>query len=299
MDILEVKHLKMVRAIAEAGNMTRAAKVLCLSQSALSQQLKDVETRLGSRLFFRTRKQMLLTPAGKRIRHTAESVLFSLAETETDIARMVTGETGELRVGTQCIFCYRWLPAVMREFHERFSNVEIEIGRSLDASRELTGNIHDLVISVVPESLDGVDMIPLFRDEFVAIVPPDHPLAGTDHLELNEFKGVNLISARPKENNYFYQNGLKRRGIEPLGFMAVEDPGAMVEMVAAGFGLAMAPLWAVRSIVDSGRVRAVRVTRKGVFLTWQAVHLKSDPVPVFLKTFIRLVGQAGITGQGA
>ena len=141
-----------------------------------------------------------------------------------------------------------------------------------------------------------MDVIPLFRDEFVAIVPPDHPLAGADHLELTDFKGVNLISARPRENNYFYQNGLKPKGIEPLRFMAVEDPGAMVEMVAAGFGFAMSPLWAVRSLVDSGRVRAVRVTRKGVFLTWQAVHLKTDPVPVFLKTFIRLVGQAGITG---
>ncbi len=54
---LEIKHLRMLRAITDSGNMTRAAEKLCLTQSALSQQLKDIEGKLGTDLFFRTRKK--------------------------------------------------------------------------------------------------------------------------------------------------------------------------------------------------------------------------------------------------
>ena len=138
MGILEIKHLKMVRAIVETGNLTRAAQALCLSQSALSQQLKDVETKLGTRLFHRTRKQMLLTPMGKKIRDTAEAIIRSLEDTEEDIARVVNGEAGELKVGTQCVFCYRWLPGVMGTFQEKYPQVELSIGHSADAAQELS-----------------------------------------------------------------------------------------------------------------------------------------------------------------
>jgi len=296
MGVLEIKHLKMVQAIVETGNMTRAAQALCLSQSALSQQLKDIETRLGARLFHRTRKQMLLTPMGKKIRDTAEEIIQSLEDTEADITRLVNGEAGELKVGTQCIFCYRWLPGVMKTFQEKFPKVDLLIGRSFDAALELSTNAYDLVIMVQTESADDVEMIPLFRDEMVAILPPDHPLARKPRLELADFQDENYISTRPASMNWFHQQFLKPRGINPGRLMTVEDPYAVVEMVAAGFGLAMTPRWAIHSQVESGRFRAVSVTRPGLFLTWQAMFLKSAPTPVFLREFIRLVGGAGIAG---
>jgi LysR family transcriptional regulator for metE and metH len=296
MGILEIKHLKMVQTIVERGNMTRAARALFLSQSALSQQLKDIETKLGTRLFHRTRKQMLLTPMGKKIRDAAEAVIQSLEETEADIARIVNGEAGELKVGTQCIYCYRWLPGVMKVFQEKFPQVDLLIGHSADAARELSTNAYDLVIMVKTESADEAEIIPLFRDEMMAILPPDHPLTRKPHLELTDFQDENYISTRPAPMNWFYQQFLKPRGISPGRLMTVEDPYAVVEMVAAGFGMAMTPRWAIRSHLESGRIRAATVTRPGLFLTWQAMFLKSDPTPVFLREFIRLVGFAGIAG---
>ena len=291
---LEIKHLKMVQTISRTGTMTRAAQALFLSQSAVSQQLKEIETKLNTPLFYRTKKKMVPTPMGIKVLNAAEIVIHTLEDTETDIARMVTKETGELKVGTQCIFCYRWLPEVLGQFQEKFVNVDLEIGNCVDVFHDLENADFHLVISVAPEPLDRVVKVPLFRDELVAILHPDHALARKNHIELTDFKDEKFISIWPMPRNRFFQKVLKPAGILPKRFLVVEDPAATMEIAAAGFGIAMAPAWAVRPLVEKGRLKTLSVTRAGQFLTWYAVFLKNDPYPVFMKEFIRLVGRAGI-----
>ena len=86
---LEVRHLKLVVAIADAGGVTRAGERLFLTQSALSHQLKDIEQRLGSPLFIRAGRRMVLTPAGQRLLESARSILAELERTEAEIAEML------------------------------------------------------------------------------------------------------------------------------------------------------------------------------------------------------------------
>lgn len=291
---LEIKHLKMVQTIVGTGTMTRAAQALYLSQSALSQQLKDIETKLNTSLFYRTRKKMVLTPMGEKILDTANRIIPALEDTETDIARMVTGETGELKVGTQCIFCFRWLPKVLGVFQEKFANVELEIGNSFNCIRELEKGVYNLVISMLPDSFDPVTRIPLFTDEVVAILKPDHPLARKSHLEYTDFNGEKYISFKPRPRDRFFQKKLKPRDLKPKRFLVVEDPRAMMEMAAMGFGVGMAPAWAVRPLVETGQLKTLSVTRAGLFLTWHALFLKNAPSLLFQQAFIRLVSRAGI-----
>ena len=117
------------------------------------------------------------------------------------------------------------------------------------------------------------------------------------HPEINTWTGEESepdLSARPRSANRFYQAVLKPKAIIPACYMTVEDPAAMIEMVAAGFGISLAPMWSVRSLTESGRLKAVSVTRKRLFTTWHATFLKSNSTPVFLKAFIRQVRAAGI-----
>jgi len=297
--MLEIRHLRMVTAIAETGNMTQAAKLLFVSQSALSQQLKEIETRLGAGLFFRTRKKMILTPIGKKVLDTAKQVLDSLGDAELEIARMVSGDKGEIKVGTQCIFCYKWLPRVMGIFQNKFPNIEVEIGNSIDLKKELESKTYDLVITAESGKMDTLAGFPLFEDQMVAILPRDHPLGTQSHIRLEDFQAINLISHRGKKENRFYQAALLPRGIEPRRFMTVEDPHAIIELVAAGFGISMAPMWAVRSFAAQGRVQTLPVTRSGISLSWYAAFLKEDHVPGFHREFIQMVSQLNIAASSS
>lgn len=295
MNHLEIKHLRMICAIAEHGNMTRAAEQLCITQSALSQQLKDIENKLESDLFFRTRKKMILTEVGKHLKSTAVEVLESIDQAERTIARKIKGEKGELKVGTQCIFCYKWLPQVMKRFHAQFPNVEIEVGNSTHLAEELEGKKYDLIISGAISPNETYTSVPLFRDQLVCIMPEDHPLASCSYVQLKDFCDYNLISHAEQGRNRFYQNVLKVKKIEPKKIMNVGAPQAILEMVSAGFGISIFPQWAVDGALQSGEIAARPITLRGFPLTWNAIHLTHNTIPIYQQEFIRSISSLNVT----
>ena len=116
---LEVRHLKLIAAVADYGGLTQAGHRLHLTQSALSHQLRDIEDKLGLRLFLRMRKKMPLTPAGERLLRSARLVLDEMRRAEEDLRQTASGREGVLRLSTECNTCYHWLPSRLRLFRRR------------------------------------------------------------------------------------------------------------------------------------------------------------------------------------
>src|SRR4051794_16005639 len=123
---LEIRHFRLVQAVANEGSMTRAASRLHHTQPALSHQLAALEERLQSRLFQRTSRGMVLTDAGAQLLQSAEVVLEELDR----VAERFQGGAARpaiLRLSTECYTCYHWLPSRIRTFEERFPNVEVRV----------------------------------------------------------------------------------------------------------------------------------------------------------------------------
>src|SRR3954463_13914904 len=99
---LEIRHLQLVSAVADLGSLTRAGDRLHLTQSALSHQLRDIESRLGAALFRRAGKRLVLTPAGDRLLASATDVLERLERAEHDIRAIARDPGGTLRITTEC-----------------------------------------------------------------------------------------------------------------------------------------------------------------------------------------------------
>ncbi len=291
MNYLEVKHLRMIRSIAETGNMTRAAERLFLTQSALSQQLRDIEGKLKVDLFHRTPRKMILTAAGKKLIDTAGHVIDALEDAELDIAKQVSGDRGELKVGTQCIFCYKWLPRVMKTFQEKFPNIEFEIGTSEDPFQDLETRRYDLVITVGPPVDSTYSFSPLFKDQLICILPQSHALSTRPYIRLEDFRDLDLISHAEKAKNRFYQNMLRPNAIEPKRLMTVGQSQAIIELVASGFGISVFPRWAVRTAIGQIPIVARPITAKGVPVTWYAVSLRNGKPPIFLTQFLSIVAK--------
>src|SRR6185503_8604741 len=184
---VEMRHLRLIAAIADQGSMTAAAEALALTQPALSHQLRDLESRLRSPLFVRTGRRMVLTPAGEQLAVSARAVLPQIDGFERQVLEgELTAPRGTIRIATQCYTAYHWLPAVLRAFSDRWPAVELRVGAEhtpapIQALRE---GALDLAI-VYHKVLDRrVRLEKLFEDEMMLVTPPDHPLARREYAPL-------------------------------------------------------------------------------------------------------------------
>jgi len=288
---LEVRHLRLVKEVSGAGSLTRAGASLHLTQSALSHQLRDIESRLGTPLFLRVGKRMMLTPAGERLLRSAESVLTTIERTEDAIRNLAGAERGVLRLTTECYTCYHWLPALLKRYRRAHPRVDVRIDVSATAqpiAHLLNGDL-DLAIVSDPVRDRRLVSLPLFEDEVVAILEPHHPLASQPFLRPEHFADEVLLAYGSKDDNTVYQRILLPAGVTPGGFQQVQLTEAMIELVKAGLGVAVLARWAVDPYVRVGAIRAVPVTRHGYRRVWSAAMLKDMARVPYVRAFVDLI----------
>jgi LysR family transcriptional regulator for metE and metH len=289
---LEVRHLRLVEAVAREGGLTKAANRLHVTQSALSHQLRDIEDKLGVPLFLRLNKKMLLTQAGERLLSSAPLVLDELKRTEEDLRRIATNREGILRISTECYTCYHWLPPVLKPFGRDFPRVEVRI--VAEATRRpiealLDGRL-DLAITSAHARNQKLLFKPLFKDEMVVIVKPDHPLASRPFVSARDFASEHLlIYAVPKEELTIYQKILVPAGVSPKQVSRVELTEAIIEMVKAGLGIGVMARWAVSPHLEAGTLRAVPLTARGFHRRWSAAMIRNKATPAYVSRFVELL----------
>lgn len=291
---LEIKHLRMVQMITRTGNLTRAAVNLNITQSALSQQLKDIEEKLGTPLFFRTGKKMVLTRVGKNLLGRGEKIIEEMELAELEVAKAVNGEKGELKIGVRCMFCYKWLPDIITRFHEKYPNVDIEISNSMIAEQDLLAEKYDMVITALPEKDHQVSYIPLFQADLLCAMSTQHRLSKKKFLEIDDFQDMDIISLTEKSNNPFYQYFLVPNNIRPRRYMTIAQPEAIVELLGAGLGISVLPDWFIEPHIAEKNLHCCPLTARGITLQWKAALLKTEKPPAFQREFIQLIQKQSI-----
>jgi LysR family transcriptional regulator for metE and metH len=288
---LEIRHLKLLAAVADEESVTAAGRRLHLTQSALSHQLRDAEERLGTALFLRMGRRMVLTPAGRQLLTCARRVLKDLKDAETEVLGM-NGETrGCVRLSTECYTCYHWLPPLLARFHARFPKVEVNIDMAATpnpVAELLAGNLDVAVVSCVAEN-KSLQASPIYEDELVFIMAPQHPLAARRRIRPQDLAGQTLLIYPPRSESTLLEKVLAPAGIEPGRVMEIPLTEAIVEMVAANAGIAFLARWAVSPHLESNRIIARSLGHPGFRRQWYAVTLRTQLMPNYLAEFLNLL----------
>ena len=298
--ILEVRHLSLVNEIASTGSVTRAAERLHLTQSALSHQLRDIESRLGIQLFLRLGKRMVLTPPGERVLGAAKRVLDEIGRAEEDLKLMSQNGKGVLRLCTQCNTGYHWLPPLLQSFHRKYPGVDVQImvnatERPIEALLE--GQI-DLAVVTSEVTDRRLQLAPLFDDELVAVVAPTHPFAKRASIEPIDFAEEHLIIyTANRHDSYTFTRILGPAGVEPARVSQVPLTEAILELVKAGLGVSVMARWAIEPAIEAGTVKAVRIGKRGVYRSWTAVTLRDRVEPKWQREFVTLLSRQALPAK--
>jgi len=288
--VLEMRHLRTLQQLRRCGSLVEAAEALCVTQSALSHQLKDLETRLNARLFVRKSRPLRFTETGAKLLQLADQVLAQVLSTERDLHRLQLGQAGRLHMAIECHSCFNWLMPTIEGFRQQWPSVELDFsaGFTFEPLPALQAGDIDLVITSDPQKLEGVTYEPLFRYEMLIACGNAHALAGKpvwqpEDLRLETVLTYPVSHTRLDLFKYF----LTPAGIEPQRLRTTELTLMMVQLAASGLGVCALPNWVLE---DYRRQGFVSIASAGVEGVWPTLYialrqesLEREYIQVFLQ----------------
>lgn len=248
--------------IARAGNVSRAAEHLHLTQPAVSARLQSLERDIGVELFVRTPRGMALTDAGRTLLPYAERAIGQAADARQAIAELRSGKTGELLIAAAPAVSTYLLPGLLKTFQTAFP--KIRIGVRTGHTEEVLELVlrHEVHIGIGrpvrhPEAL----LIPVFEDSLILVVSASHPFARRGKVRLRELAQERLILFDRASSYYELTSSLMRQaGVVPESVMELDNVEAAKKMVLQGLGVSVLPRMALEAELRSRSLRPVRVS---------------------------------------
>ncbi|MDQ2064906.1 LysR family transcriptional regulator [Xinfangfangia sp. CPCC 101601] len=248
---IELRHLRTIRAIHQAGGLARAADLLNMTQSALSHQVAGLEAQAGMELFVRRSKPMRLSAAGYRMLKAAERILPEMDAMEEEFRALRSGKSGRLHIAIECHACFDWLFPVLDLFRRAWPEVDVDIraGFAFDAFPALHREEVDLVIASEAGPMPGVGFNPLFDYHPTFVAASNNPLADKDFITAEDFRDQVLITypvGRDKLD--VFSEILTPAKVEPRAHRTAELTAVILMLVASGRGVAVLPDWVMREV---------------------------------------------------
>ncbi|MAY41471.1 LysR family transcriptional regulator [Neptuniibacter sp. UBA6509] len=287
--MVELRHLKTLSALRDAGSLVEAAERVHLTQSALSHQIKDLEDRLNCSLFIRKTKPICFTSAGQRLLILADEILPMIRNTERDIARLAGGEAGRLNLCIECHSCFDWLMPTIDHFRQHWPEVELDLssGFSFQPLPALARGDLDLVITSDPEPRNGITYIPLFTYESRLAISKQHRLMARRYIHPEDLSQETLITY-PVEHQRLdiFNHFLDEADVEPQAIRTAELTVMMLQLVASGRGVSALPNWALHEYIQRDYIASKPLGEKGVWCTLYAAIRDDQKDAEFMVDFL-------------
>lgn len=287
--MIELRHLKTLSALRDAGSLVEAAERVHLTQSALSHQIKDLEDRLNCSLFIRKTKPICFTSAGQRLLTLADEMLPMIRNAEREIARLAGGEAGRLNLCIECHSCFDWLMPTIDHFRQHWPEIELDLssGFSFQPLPALARGDLDLVITSDPEERSGICYIPLFTYESCLAISKQHRLMARRYVHPEDLKQETLITYPVEQQRLdIFNRFLDEADVEPAAIRTAELTVMMLQLVASGRGVAALPNWALHEYLQRDYIAVKPLGEKGVWCTLYAAIRDDQKDAEFMVDFL-------------
>lgn len=254
---------KVFKEVAEAGNITAAAQALFISQSAVSQSIKQLESELHTRLFARNSRGVTLTGEGKMLYEYVRNAMGLLETGEAKLAQTRELQMGQLTLGASDTVTSQFLLPYLDSFHRQYPAIHIQIvsGRSYKVLGLLQSGKVDIAFASTPQESSSLETHPCFKTHSIFIASNDYD-CDFDHVytleEISQFPLILLekkASSRLFLEKFFLQNGLHLHPEIELGARSL-----LVDLARIGFGVAGVTREFVTKELESGEMQELKTS---------------------------------------
>lgn len=286
---MELRQLHTFLAVAEALSFTRAAERLNYAQSSVTAQIQGLEAELGTRLFERLGKRVVLTEAGGRLQGYAARMVQQEAELRVAVPGALE-PAGTLHVGAPESLCAYRLPPLLARFHERYPRVRLVFrpGACAELQRAVLDGSADVVFCFdAPARHDGVVGEDLVAEPIRLVVHPDHPLARARCVAPADLAGETILHMeRGTAYRERFDQALAEAGVRPEVAIEFSSIEAIKQCAIARMGLAVLPDLAVAGELARGELVALRWHDRAfavvTYVAWHKDKWRSPALEAFL-----------------
>ena len=259
---LQVAQLEAFVAVERAGSISAAAEELFVGQPAVTARIQALERALGAPLFVRGRSGSRSTEAGRALLPYAQRAITAIAGARQAVGDVVGGPGGRLTIGAAPAVSTYVLPAMLHRFQEEHPRVQLSVRSG--HSEEVLGMVlrEEVEVGLMrPIQHPDIFSTPLYDDELVLVVHRRHEFARRGEIGMAQIATEHLILFdRTSSYHELTSSIFRQAGINPRGYLEVDNIDAAKRMVEQRLGIALLPLTSVEAEIGSGRLAPVTVS---------------------------------------
>lgn len=295
--MLEIKHLITLFTIKQSQSLAKASEQLNLTPSALSHQLKQLETELNCLLLQRKSKPPKFTTEGNTLIKLAEKILPACEQTLNSLKHQHTSSQKKLKIGLKCHSCYPWLLATIADLRQQFNTVEVDLNTAfnLNSNEQLLKKNLDIVITENPTPREEIGFIPLFDYDMKIGVSVNNPLAKKSFLLPQDILEETILTFPvPHSQLVINKFFLTPAGLTVKRFREVILDTVMIELTSNNQGISCLPHWAYINYQASTPVKLLDMGAKGISQALYIACLKTNINSFLIIKFIEIAKSNGI-----
>ena len=285
--------LKAFHAVVKHGGFERASEAIHLSQPAISLRIKELENHLGLELFNRSGRRARLTDAGRIVEEYAIRFMIVHGEMNQAVAEFKGIQRGKLACGAPPTIAVHLLPKVLVQFKRRFPKIEVRlsVGSSPEIEKRLLAEDIEIGLVTAITRPGRFKTFDLLTDEFVLVVPRNHPLARRHVISLAHIKDIPLILRQAGSfPRSIIDEAFRRAGIGYSCTMEIETTEAVKRAVIEGLGCSIVSFSSIRTEIETGRLAYVRISGAPMKRALKVIMHKDRSISGPTKPFLQLLG---------
>jgi len=291
---LELAHSRALIALGELGSFAKAGDKLHLSPPAVFAQVQRLEGELGEKLYERSGRKLVLTPAGRMMIEYCRRLLVVHDEALDAVKELRGSQAGSLYLGCGPHISVSIVPHLLRAFVQQQPNVELRLitGNDHILFEDLAAGKVDVILMNLPVDPGDLVQDPLWRYELVFVVPPNDPAARRGSAAAAE------LAHRPfilYQRAHVIEKAIREfcatAGFEPKVVMQNDQADSIKELVKLGLGISLLPLWSVSDDVRRGTLRIVRLEGRQLFSMTGLIYRKSSHLPHAARALVDVAHQ--------